>query len=312
MSLTPITDYRYPGQWTNPTTGAERAAECCRLLESGHILFFDQPPFSMPQDDRLFLLGQRQSGFQGHKNISYRPRTDELRGAAGDGSPDDARQLKEIMRRFSRSVAAFVDSFLAPYAEHRQLDFASYRPIEEQDRDLPLHKRNTLAHVDAFPTRPTHGGRILRVFLNINPNENRVWETTDPFDVIAPKFAPDAGLQKFADPSPMHRALATLAPLLKKAGVRGADRSAYDRFMLHFHDYLKENDDYQRNYPKQRTEFPPNSVWLVYTDTVPHAVRAGRFALEQTLIIPLQGMLTPQTAPIKVLETLCGHPLTAV
>jgi hypothetical protein len=33
--------------------------------------------------------------------------------------------------------------------------------------------------------------------------------------------------------------------------------------------------------------------------------------MEQTFIIPLQAMLAPQTAPIKVLETLCGHPLAS-
>ena len=82
-----------------------------------------------------------------------------------------------------------------------------------------------------------------------------------------------------------------------------------DRFMLRFHDYLKENQDYQTKYPKQRTEFPPNSVWLVYTDTVPHAVLSGKFALEQTFIIPVKAMVEPQSAPIKVLENLCGRGL---
>jgi len=62
-----------------------------------------------------------------------------------------------------------------------KLDFASFRPLEEQGRDLSLHKRNDLLHVDAFPSRPTHGGRILRVFANINPSVGRVWNVGEPF-----------------------------------------------------------------------------------------------------------------------------------
>ncbi len=80
--------------------------------------------------------------------------------------------------------------------------------------------------------------------------------------------------------------------------------------MLHFHDYLKENDDFQKNWERQRIEFPPFSTWLVYTDTVPHAVMSGQFALEQTFIVPIEAMVTPQSSPLKVLEGLCGRRLS--
>ena len=102
----------------------------------------------------------------------------------------------------------------------------------------------------------------------------------------------------------------TLAPVLKAVGVKGADRSAYDRFMLRFHDYLKENDDYQRTWPKEHIEFPPGSTWLVYTDTVPHAVLSGQFALEQTYIVPVEVMVAPRHAPIRVLEDMVGKALS--
>ena len=74
---------------------------------------------------------------------------------------------------------------------HWSLDYASYRPEEEQSRDLSLHKRNDLLHVDAFPSRPTRGGRILRCFTNINPTRTRNWLTTDRFPALAEKFARD-------------------------------------------------------------------------------------------------------------------------
>src|SRR5271170_1572575 len=304
-----VSEYESPGRWTDPKAAEAQAREYCQRLEAGGILYFRQPPFEFSEADRQFLLGQRQSGFKGHKNISYRPKTDELRGAVAESEEDVAR-FREIMRNYSKNATAFVDTFLSPYAGKRTLDFASFRPIEEQNRDLPLTRRNDLCHVDAFPTRPTNGGRILRVFANINPTENRVWQTTDPFDVIAPKYARDASLDEITKPTPLRRAAAGIAPLLRLVGVKGANRSPYDRFMLHFHDYLKTNSDYQDNYPKQRLEFPPNSFWLVYTDTVPHAVLSGRFAIEQTFIIPSQAMVAPATSPIRVLESLCGRTLS--
>jgi hypothetical protein len=38
---------------------------------------------------------------------------------------------------------------------------------------------------------------------------------------------------------------------------------------------------------------------------------SGQYALEQTFIIPLQAMVAPQKAPIRVLEKIAGMPLAA-
>jgi hypothetical protein len=303
-----ITDFNYPGGWSKSAGPAGRARDCCRQLEAGGILYFDNIPFEFPKDDIEFLLSQKQSTFKGHKNISYRPATDFLRGQESE-SPEAAARLGAIMRDYSKRVTGFLDQFLSPYAGKRKLDFASYRPVEEQNRDLPLHKRNDLMHVDAFPSRPTRGGRILRVFTNINPSRTRVWNVTEPFEAIAKKYAREAGLTELTADSPVRTLMRSLAPLLKTVGVKGTDRSAYDRFMLRFHDYLKENSDYQTQYPKETIEFPPGSTWMVYTDTVPHAVLSGQYALEQTYIIPVDAMVAPQSAPIRVLEGMVGRPL---
>jgi hypothetical protein len=303
-----VGDYRYPEGWSQGTDVAARAREYCRQLEEGGIIYFDSTPFEFPQEEIDFLLSQKQSSFKGHKNISYRPGTDLLRGDAGE-TPEAGQKLRSIMRSFSQRITAFADQFLAPYAGHRKLDFASYRPVEEHNRDLPLHKRNDLVHVDAFPSRPTRGGRILRIFANINPRRGRVWEVTEPFEAIAKKYASDAGLKQLTADSPVRALLRSMSPLLKTVGVKGTDRSAYDRFMLRFHDYLKENSDYQTKYPKERIEFPPGSSWMVYTDTVPHAVLSGQYALEQTYIIPVDAMVAPTHAPIRVLEGMVGHGL---
>ncbi len=151
----------------------DRSREWCVELESGRILLFDGIPFDLPAEDRDFLLSQRQTESRFHKNISYRPTSDVLRGIAND-APDRGR-MQSVMRGYSQQVVGFVKKFLAPYGHDFQLDYASFRPLEEKNRDLALHKRNDLLHVDAFPTRPTRGARILRVFTNINPSVDRVW-----------------------------------------------------------------------------------------------------------------------------------------
>jgi hypothetical protein len=45
---------------------------------------------------------------------------------------------------------------------------------------------------------------------------------------------------------------------------------------------------------------------MVYTDTVPHAVLAGQFALEQTFLVDPAATVNPSTAPVAVLEKLAG------
>jgi 3-deoxy-D-manno-oct-2-ulosonic acid (Kdo) hydroxylase len=266
----------------------------CEQLERGKVLFFSHTPFDFPERDREFLLSQKQTGSRFHKNISYRPAKDQLKGV-DDDSPDRERMIT-VMRNFSRAVTAFVVQFLAPYASKMKLDYSSFRPLEEQGRDLPLHQRNDLLHVDAFPSRPTQGGRILRVFANINPTTGRVWNVGEPFHEFLPKLMQVKRIGPKS--SGVGRALAHVA---SKIGL-APDRSPYDEFMLYLHDWLKENNDFQQNSPKQQLIFPPGSSWMVYTDGVPHAAMSGQYALEQTFIIPREALVAPQVAPCRVLE----------
>jgi hypothetical protein len=234
-----------------------------------------------------------------------------LRGFSSSQA-EETKRLHEIMRRYSAEVTRFLSEFLSPYAAHWSLDFASFRPLEEKDRNLPLHKRNDLLHVDAFPSRPTRGARILRVFTNINPTESRVWQTTWRFNELAGRFAADAGLQRFAAraDSPAGTVRRQTSRLMRTLGLPVANRSAYDQFMLRFHDYLKENADFQKGCVKVRLEFPPRATWIVFTDAVAHAALSGQFALEQTYIVPTDALLSPEKAPISVLESICGRTLS--
>jgi len=301
-----ITDFDPNTGWGSPDRAAARARYCCQQLEAGQVIFFEGIPYDFPRADREFLLAQRQSDSRIHKNISYRPKQDMLRGGASD-KKEDIERLHKIMRHFSEEVTGLLKKVLAPYSLHWSLDYASFRPEEEQNRDLSLHKRNDLLHVDAFPSRPTRGGRILRCFTNINPTRTRNWLITDHFPQLAGRYAVDAGLEQIARSG---GSSADLLSFFKRAvGIKSVDRSAYDKFMLKFHDYLKENEEFQKNCRKIHIDFPPMTTWMVYTDSVPHAVLSGQYALEQTFIIPIQAMVTPENAPLRILEKMAGQPL---
>jgi hypothetical protein len=175
--------------------------------------------------------------------------------------------------------------------------------MEEEGRDLPLHKRNDLLHIDAFPSRPTRGGRILRVFTNIHPFRVRVWRTDGPFASLAQRYAAAAGLHDEA------KVKDRVLSWLSSAGLPIREQSRYDRFMLRFHDFLKENAGYQsQNYP-QLVEFPPMSTWMVFTDGVAHAVLSGQFALEQTFVVPVEALVSPEQSPLRILENMAGQAL---
>jgi len=281
--------------------GARHAEE----LERGNILFFPHSPFSLSEADSAFLLAQRQSGAGFHKNIAYRPAEDRLSGTGRTPAKETAK-LKKILRAYSDWATGFLGELAPEYAGRWTKDFASYRAIEEEDRKARLTARNDLAHVDAFPTRPTHGDRILRVFTNLNPVKSRVWVTSETFEGLAGRFARQVGI-----PKAPRAGAQSFTHLARALGIRQWTRSPYDAFMLRFHDFLKENGEFQQNCTKRRWEFPPGSAWICYTDMVSHAVLSGQFALEQTFLISRDAMALPEKAPIRILERICGHRLSA-
>jgi len=300
-----VDDYGFPGGWTNASESDARALALCRQLEAGQILFFPKLPYDFPSDEREFLLSREWNELRLHKNVSYRPAGDVLRGFSGDHEAET--RLHHVLRNYSAHVVEFLRDFLRPYAGRWTLDFASFRPFEEEGRDLPLHKRNDLLHVDAFPSRPTRGGRILRVFTNLHPTKARVWHATTDFGWLAEKYASGAGLERFAaNNNFVSRGVSRWAAAL---GWKKLSRTPYDRFMLRFHDYLKENGDFQTTCPKLRIEFPPLATWMVYTDGVAHAAMSGQYAVEQTLLIPPEALAAPDAAPYRILERLARRPL---
>ena len=277
----------------------------CTQLEAGNILYFPQTPIRLAPEQLAFLLGQQQTGSTLHKNIAYKPNLDKVSGLdAASTSQDAIKQLQDVMRQYSQAVNRFLTGFLSPYHGSWQLDYASFRPQEEEGRDLPLRRRNDLLHTDAFPTRPTRGARILRFFNNIHPSRTRDWVVSDSFAQLAPKYAP----RQIKLPVAGTAAGRALRSLARSAGLGVVapmvKRSPYDDFMMRFHNFLKENSEFQADCRKESLHFAPGSSWMVYTDMVPHAVLAGQYALEQTLLVDHAAMVTPESSPLSVLEAM--------
>ncbi len=279
----------------------------CGQMEAGKILFFPETPVSLAAEDIAFLQGRQQTSSSLHKNIAYKPAADALTGLDG-GDAAIAERLRGVMRGYSEAVTAFLDGFLTPYAGRIRRDYASFRPQEEQNRDLPLRRRNDLLHTDAFPTRPTGGARILRFFNNIHPERTRDWVVGEPFRELVKQFAPGE-----IAPRPESSAGRTAKALARAVGLGaalpGVKRTPYDDFMMRFHNFLKENETWQRESRKERFGFPAGSSWMVFTDTVPHAVLAGQYALEQTFLVDRAAQVAPEHAPLTVLEGIAGRAL---
>ncbi|HKF49847.1 MAG TPA: Kdo hydroxylase family protein [Terracidiphilus sp.] len=294
-----VCDYSARG-WNPATSARARALEYCRYLEEGKILFFRRPPFSLPTDDYTFLIRQQHAGSMLRKNISYRPAADRLRGY--HASSADQQRMQQVLGSCSAEITSFVSRFLMPYADRLCRGYASFRPVEEQGRNLPRHKRNDLLHIDAFPSRPTRGGRILRVFTNLHPFRKRVWDVGGPFRELAERYAEKTGTR-------LAGLLTKLVRWLRAAGLPLAERSPYDRVMLRLHNLLKEDRAYQAQANPRRVEFPPMSTWLVFTDGLPHAVLSGQFAIEQTFVVPIEALVSPQHSPLRILEGVARRPL---
>ncbi len=280
--------------------------EWCGRLEAGDILYFPETPVKIAAEDLEFLLGQQQTSSSLHKNVAYKPDKNEVTGLDAATPPEAQQRLRRVLGDYTKTVTKFLTHFLAPYEARWQLDYGSFRPQEEENRDLPLRKRNDLLHTDAFPTRPTRGARILRFFNNINPTRTRNWITTDTFGELAPRFAPrDLPLpEPHSGIGRVMRAAGNAAGLGK--AIPSLKRTPYDEFMMQFHNFLKENAEFQRECVKNRFDFPPGSSWMVYTDTVSHAVLSGQYALEQTFLVAAEAMVRPEVSPLGVLERLAG------
>ena len=266
-------------------------------LEGGQVLFFPRLAFPLGADERPFLDPRCSDGRA--KNISYDASSGRMKGAALTGH--ERERLQAMVARFAQSARMLVEGLLPDYAPHLRPGRTSYRPVEVQERPSSYRKDDSRLHVDAFPSRPNGGERILRVFSNVNPDGcGRVWRLGESFETCARRFLP-----AIRPPLPGQ------SWLLAACGLTVGHRSPYDHYMLALHNAMKADDYFQRHCPQYEVTFPAGTTWMVFTDQVPHAAMAGQYLFEQTFHVPVQGLREPARAPLSVLERLLKRPLTA-
>jgi hypothetical protein len=263
-------------------------------LEAGRVLFLPNLRFELSDAEQAFLtpdiVGKS-------KNVSYDPRSGKIGGTTVAAMR--VHDLRALMDRFAASTRSLLATLLPSYQSGLHQAKTSLRPVEIAGRKQSWHKDDTRLHVDSFPSQPSRGKRILRVFTNVNPNGRaRVWKVGEPFETVARKFWPNLR-------SPLPGELGLLAAVRVTKSVR----TRYDHYMLKLHDAMKLDPQYQERFASATHQFPAGSTWVCFTDQVSHAAVAGAHQLEQTFWVDVSVLRNPSSAPLRVLEALAGRKL---
>jgi len=272
-----------------PTRGVES------VVEDGLVLSFPQLPFTLSDDERRFLDERWADGKA--KNISVRWPGGELRGAAGSAA--DLAALRAMVVRYAEMSEAFALRLFPHYRGTLRRGNTSFRPAQVAGRETSWRKDDTRLHVDAFPSNPMRGTRLLRVFCNVNPSGvPREWRVGEPFVEHARRYLPS-----FTRPLPGS------SWLMHRIGVTKRRRTEYDHVMLQLHDHAKADLAFQRSGPQARVDFAPGTTWVVYSDQVLHAAMGGQHMMEQTFMLDVEDQLFPEKSPLRTLERLLHRPL---
>lgn len=263
-------------------------------LEAGQVLYFPGLAFALQPEERALLTPALLS--PNARNISLDAQG-RIKGVAGDAAVQAA--VANMVGRFRRQAELLVHGLLPHYIPALRLAPTSYRPAQVATRVQSWRADDKRLHVDAFPTRPNYGERILRVFTNVNPDGvPRVWRLGEPLEAVARRFLPSA--------KPYVR---WQARLLRALRVTKSLRSEYDHLMLQLHDGMKSDANYQQNAPQDTVSFAAGSVWVCFSDQTPHAVMSGQFMLEQTLHLSAARQYNPDASPLAILSRLTGRTL---
>jgi hypothetical protein len=262
-------------------------------LERGRIVHFPHCPIALPAPEDQDFLRHGLSAYLRGKNVSYYPDADKLTGMEAPASIRE--RTRRILRDHATRVRELLQREMAAFTQGWTPGTSSFRPVEERGRGLSPHASNELIHVDAGAYGATHGDRILRFFVNLNPTRARVWISKGTFDELLRRHGPEAGIERgpLAATLP-ERALGGLLHAASRAFpmARVIDTSPYDRRMRRFHNWMKDTASFQQP-PWEKFSFAPYSAWMVLTDGVSHACIEGQHALVDTFLIPLRNCRMP-------------------
>jgi hypothetical protein len=275
-----------------PSPEAETQRNAVGALEGGGVLVLPRLAFQLTPQEQRFLSPAWSD--ERAKNISLEGNA--LKGARG--ASQDLAALAGMVARFASCAGELVGALFPRYAPYVKRARTSFRPQAAVGRALSWRKDDSRLHIDAFPSRPNRGERILRVFCNVHPTEDRVWRVGDEFVSVAKTFLPRIRPQ-----------IPLTAALLALLRVTKGPRSEYDHLMLGLHDAAKADLAYQRQCPQQVVRFAPGTTWLCFSDQVMHAAISGQYMLEQTIHLPVTALYNPESSPLAILERLCGRPL---
>ena len=272
-----------------PTRGVEA------VVESGRVLSFPHLAFAFAADERRFLDPKWADGKA--KNVSVRWPSGELRGATGNAS--DLTALKALIVRYAEQSETFALRLFPHYRGTLRRGNTSFRPVDVSGRARSWRQDDTRLHIDAFPSNPMHGTRLLRVFCNVNPSgEPRRWRVGERFEDHARRY-----LAAIAPPLPGS------AWLMATTGITKRLRTPYDHYMLQLHDRAKADADFQATSPQARVDFEPGTTWVCFSDQVLHAAMGGQHMMEQTFYLDAAALADPASSPLAVLERLTGRRL---
>jgi hypothetical protein len=290
------------GDWRGQRLSVPRET-LLAAVERGKVLYFPHLAFAIEGGERA-LLDPKVADPQ-RKNISLAPSDGKsagknggaLVGVLGDAVTQSA--VRALVARYQANARTLVDGLFPEYAGRLRAAPTSLRLHRVETRETSWRKDDSRLHVDAFPSRPNYGERILRVFTNVNPaGAPRVWRVGEPFEDMARRFLP--GIKAQAPGA---------AWLMNLLHITKSPRSEYDHLMLGLHDAMKADLAYQKDSPQQEMPFPPGCVWVCFSDQTSHAVMSGQYMLEQTFFVPVAAMSQPECAPLGILQRLKGRAL---
>jgi hypothetical protein len=295
-------------EYDSERLAAATADEIGDALEKGDIVKFPSCPVQLPTAAELESLRTTLPQQLKRKNVSYHPEADRVTGL-DDQSPV-ADLAYEVLSNHRTRVTEFLNTVMPTLSKDMRVGTCSFRPLEERGRNLKPHASNELVHIDAGAYGATNGDRILRFFVNVNPEADRVWKSKGAFPTLFDEYGREAGMYEDLTPS-LERGLSGKARTsflngLAKMGLPLApmlDSSPYDRVMRKFHNYMKDTPAFQETDDSVQTfNFEPYCAWMVLTDMVSHASYSGQHALVYTGLIPLQNCRLQELAPFNILR----------